>query len=181
MSEKKTELRFFSIMEYEKEAEYLKKRHEQGWKFVNVHFPGIYQFEKCEPEKVVYQLDYNQEGIKNKDEYVQMFQDCGWEYIKDFVGYSYFRKPESEMIGREEIFCDEESRLDMIKRVFRGKMVPLLIIFFGIIIPQIFMQSSINGFLSPWHVIFCLLAVIYIINFVLFTVQYANYKAKSRK
>lgn len=48
---------------------------------------------KCTPEDVVYQLDYNEEGLTHKDEYVQMFRDCGWEYIQDFGGYSYFRKP----------------------------------------------------------------------------------------
>ena len=31
-------------------------------------FPGIYSFEKCEPENVTYRLDYNQEGIANKED-----------------------------------------------------------------------------------------------------------------
>lgn len=26
-----------------------------------------------------------------------MFTDCGWEYLQDFVGYSYFRKPKAAM------------------------------------------------------------------------------------
>ncbi|HIW84093.1 MAG TPA: DUF2812 domain-containing protein [Candidatus Dorea gallistercoris] len=67
---------------------------------------GTYYFEKCAPEDVVYQLDYNQEGRRNKEEYVQMFQDRGWEYLQDHVDYSYFRKKVSEMTGPEEIFCD---------------------------------------------------------------------------
>jgi len=46
---------------------------------------------------VVYQLDYNQEGRSHKEEYIQMFTDCGWEYLQDFVGYSYFRKPKAAM------------------------------------------------------------------------------------
>ena len=50
-----------------KEGEYLSLRHRQGWKFVKVVFPGIYCFEKCTPEDVVYQLDYNQDGLSNKD------------------------------------------------------------------------------------------------------------------
>ena len=118
MKEKKTEPRIFTIAEWEKEEKYLRKRHREGWKFVNVSLPGFYHFEKCTPEDVVYQLDYNEEGLKHKDEYVQMFNDCGWEYIQDFGGYSYFRKPVSEMQEEEEIFCDDESRLDMMRRVF---------------------------------------------------------------
>jgi len=41
---------------------------------------------------VIYQLDYNPDGKKNQEEYVQMFEDCGWEYLKDFaVKYISFR------------------------------------------------------------------------------------------
>lgn len=118
MKTRKTELRIFTIADWEKEERYLQKRHREGWKFRRVNLLGIYHFERCTPEDVVYQLDYNEEGLKHKDEYVQMFQDCGWEYMQDFGGYSYFRKPVSEMQGEEKIFCDDESRLDMMRRVF---------------------------------------------------------------
>ena len=47
-----------------------------------------------------------------------MFADCGWEYLQDFAGYSYFRKPVAEMKGEEAIFCDDASRLEMMRRVF---------------------------------------------------------------
>ena len=45
-------------------------------------------FEKCVPEDVIYQLDYNKEGIKHQMEYVRMFEDCGWEYLTEFDGYN---------------------------------------------------------------------------------------------
>ena len=63
-----------------------------GWRFVEVKGLGMYYFEKCDPQDVVYQLDYNKDGLTHKDEYVRMFNDCGWEYIQDYAGYSYFRK-----------------------------------------------------------------------------------------
>jgi len=108
--------------------------HEDGWCFTHVSFPGFYHFEKCEPKKVSYRLDYNQEGIRNKREYVQMFSDCGWEYIEDFMGYSYFRKEGQTGDENPEIFCDDASRLDMMYRVFRGRIIPLIIIFALVII-----------------------------------------------
>ena len=43
---------------------------------------GRYLFEKCEPEDVVYQLDYNPEGDGHKAAYVQMFEDCGWSICR---------------------------------------------------------------------------------------------------
>ena len=125
MKNNKTVYKYFSIPKYRKEEEYLSSMHEQGWRLTKVSFPGFYHFEKCEPENVSYRLDYNQEGIRNKDEYVKMFADCGWEYLFDFVGYSYFRKEGAAGEEREEIFCDDASRLDMMKRVFRGKIFQL--------------------------------------------------------
>ena len=109
MKKVKKEFRWFNIMEYEKEEKYLSKRHQEGWKFKRVTFPGIYTFERCEPEKVIYQLDYNKEGIKHQMEYVRMFEDCGWEYLTEFAGYNYFRKPVDRMQQDEEIFCDDIS------------------------------------------------------------------------
>ena len=45
MKELKKEFRWFNIMEYEKEENYLSKRHQEGWKFKRVTFPGVYTFE----------------------------------------------------------------------------------------------------------------------------------------
>ena len=132
---KKT-FKYFTIFEYEKEQNYLRAMHQAGWKFVRVSGLCVYHFEKCVPEDVIYQLDYNRDGIAHKDEYVKMFSDCGWEYLQDYTGYSYFRKPIAEMDGEEEIFCDDASRLDMMKRVFQGRMIPLFIIFFLLILPN---------------------------------------------
>ena len=140
MKEKKTELRIFTIAEWKKEERYLRKRHRAGWRFARVSLPGLYHFVRCAPEDVVYQLDYNQEGLAHKDEYVQMFRDCGWEYIQDFGGYSYFRKPVSQMQGEEEIFCDDESRLDMMRRVFAGRYLPVLIILALLVLPNLLQQ-----------------------------------------
>ncbi|XCP83530.1 DUF2812 domain-containing protein [Roseburia hominis] len=153
MKDTKTEFRFFTVPEWKKEEEYLRQRHKSGWKFVRVTFPGMYHFEKCEPEDVIYQLDYNQEGLAHKEEYVQMFRDCGWEYLQDFVGYSYFKKSALEMNGEEEIFCDDASRLDMMKRVIKGRMLPLLIMFFLVILPNIYIQSRIDSPIN--HVLTC--------------------------
>ena len=72
MSNKKTTLKLFTIAQYQQEEEYLSSMHENGWKLSKITFPGIYHFEKCEPEDVVYQLDYNEEGMKNKEEYLQI-------------------------------------------------------------------------------------------------------------
>lgn len=174
MSNKKIKLAFFTISEYKKEEEWLQKQHNAGLRLRRAILPCFYTFEKCEPENVVYQLDYNKEGLNNKTEYVQMFKDCGWEHITDMAGYSYFRKPVSEMVENEEIFSDDDSKLDMVKRVFKGKMIPLLIIFFLIIIPQLFIQRAIGN----WTLfgIYVALLILYITLFIHFGIQYAKLK-----
>lgn len=177
MKDKKTEIRYFTIMEYEKEQDYLRRKHNEGWQFSGITM-CCYHFVKCEPEDVVYQLDYNQEGVAHKDEYIQMFRDCGWKYLTNFAGYSYFCKPASELKEDEGIFCDDSSRLDMMERVFKGKMIPLLIIFSCIIIPQLCMQFLWYGFSNPVFVVYVCLFIIYVIIFAQFGIQYWNYKKK---
>ena len=132
----KKQFKWFTIFEYEKEQDYLREMHKAGWKFVKVKGFGMYYFEKCDPKDVVYQLDFNKDGLAHKDEYLKMFDDCGWEYIQDYAGYSYFRKAVSEEGVEEEIFCDEESKFQMMQRVINGRMLPLLILFFTVLLPQ---------------------------------------------
>lgn len=182
MKNEKKEFKWFSVPEWKKEEAYLREQHKNGWKFVKVTSLGVYHFVKCEPEDVVYQLDYNQEGIAHKEEYIQMFQDCGWEYLMDYVGYSYFRKPLAEMNEEEEIFCDDESRMDMIQRVFKGRVTPLLIIFFCCIIPQLVMQyhgkSAVNEGL---FYLFFAMFILYFILFLQFGIQFWKMKSQLKK
>lgn len=175
--ERKKEFHFFTVFEYEKEQTYLRRMQQRGWRFVQVSGLGMYHFEKCSPEDVIYQLDYNPEGLANRDEYVKMFQDCGWEYLQDYVGYSYFRKPAAETGGTEEIFCDDSSRLQMMERVFRGRMLPLLALLFGVLLPGLLRSIS----QKQWFVAGINGAVIllYLILFGVFACQYFSFRRKS--
>lgn len=179
MSEIKREFRWFNIVEYEKEEDYLSKRHLEGWKFKSVTLPGIYTFEKCEPENVVYQLDYNKDGKKHQREYVQMFEDCGWEYLTDFDGYCYFRKPADKMDQKEEIFCDDTSRLDMLKRIFWGRVIPLIAIF-CCLISQLAISATEHGGQRA-TIVFAILLVIYLITFLQFAVKYLAFRKRIKK
>ena len=184
MAHTKTEFKWFTIFQYEAEQEYLRYMHFSGWKLTGISFPGFYHFEECTPEDMVYQLDYNQNGTAHKREYVQIFADCGWEYMFDFAGYSYFRKPVSQMEGAEEIFCDDESRLEMMKRVFKGRVTPLLCIFFGCIIPQFFLQAQrFHKSAFDWGIaiLYLILLVIYLLLFIQFGIQFFSYEKKIKE
>ena len=134
MSTTKTQMKWFDVTDHEKEQEYLREMHKNGWKMVSVKV-CVYTFESCEPEDVIYQLDYHAE-MEDRDAYLQMFRDCGWEYIQDSMGYSYFRKSAKEMqSGEERIFSDDESRIAMWDRVFKGRVKVLLILLCAVLIP----------------------------------------------
>lgn len=171
----KKQFKWFTIFEYEKEQEYLRDMHKNGWKFVKVSGFGMYHFEECEPEDVVYQLDYNQEGLSHKDEYIKIFNDCGWEYLQDYAGYSYFRKAVSESGIAEEIFCDDESRIQMMERVIKGRMVPLLVLFFAALMPQFILNLCVyHNYIGA--ALMGGILVIYLSLFLSCAVKYSQYK-----
>lgn len=180
MSRTKREYKFFTIAQYEQEQEYLSEMHRNGWKLVKITYPGFYFFEECEPEDVVYQLDYNTDGIAKKEEYVQFFADFGWEYLFDFVGYSYFRKKREKEQEDLSIFSDMDSRVDMMKRVFKGKIFPLLAFFTGILLPQLAFNLNRNdGRLSSIIVtLYLTIFFTYVLGFAVLGYQFYQYELK---
>lgn len=178
----KTVFKFFTIVQYRQEEAYLSAMHGRGWKLSHVTFPGFYHFDRCEPEEVSYRLDYNPDGIRDKAGYVQIFSDCGWDYLLDFTGYSYFRKKCAPGEGREEIFSDDSSRLDMMRRVMRHRGRTLIILFAGIILPQFFTQtvgfgggSEVQDVLS---LIYLILTMAYLALFGVMAWQFYQYEKR---
>ena len=125
MKEKRV-FRFFSIAQQAEEEAFLREMHKAGWALRRVSGVCVYHFARCAPEDVVYQLDYNPEGLREGEGYRQVFRDCGWEFVQGYMDYAYFRKPARAMrSGDEAIFSDENSRLEMLGRVLRRRGLPL--------------------------------------------------------
>ena len=179
----KTTMKFFTIPEYEKEEKYLGMEHKHGWKLTHITFPCFYHFEECEPEEVVYQLDYNPDRHKNFKEYIQMFDDCGWDYVCDFVGYSFFCKSVKNMNEDEEIFNDDGSKKDMLNRVFKGRMIALFIIFGLIICPNLilYVYNSITYKEPIYYGILFMFVCLLILYITVFTKWFLKYRALKRK
>ena len=137
------EFHYFMLPDYEQEEEYLREMHRDGWKFTHVTMPGVYHFEKCEPEDVVYRLDYNPQSADKKQDYVRMFEDYGWEYLQDLAQFSYFRKSAAE--EDTEIFSDNASKVDLMQRIFTKRMIPVLVIFLCCLVPNI-VNVLLDGF-----------------------------------
>lgn len=127
-TKKKHVFKFFTIADYEKEGQFLTDMAAKGWRFVYTN--GLmYTFEQSKPEKVIYRLDYSGLGMHEREDYYAMFRDYGWEHLQDINGFTYFRKNGEGVSPEElEIFSDDRSRVDMMKRVLTTKFLPILVV-----------------------------------------------------
>ncbi len=128
--------RVYTISDFDKEEKFLREQHRQGYKFVKWTFPGFYCFEKCEPQDVIYRLELGNVKDREKSEYIQMYEDFGWNYMFDAIGWSYFKKAADEKDGNEELFSDKQSKIAHLERVFRKRLCPCIVIFLCCVIPN---------------------------------------------
>ena len=154
--EKKIVYRIFTIADYEREALYFREMHAKGWKLRKVSYSILlfavkYTFEKCQPEQVYYQLDFYPMEKSERASYLQLFKDCGWEHITDFNSFSYFRKAHSEVesAAEFEIYNDATNKLDMVNRILRLRLVPVLLLL-AIHISLLFMLLDRSNTFDLW-------------------------------
>lgn len=184
--EKKIVYRIFTIADYEREALYFREMHAKGWKLKEVSYSILlfavkYTFEKCHPEQVSYQLDFYPMEKSERSSYLQLFKDCGWEYITDFNSFSYFRKSHSEIESNAEfeIYNDAAGKLAMVNRILRLRLVPVLLLL-AIHIP--FLLKLLNR--SNAYGLWSLLAVgldIFLSLILLLMVVYISWKLWHKK
>ena len=78
------------------------------------------------------------------------------------------------MNGEEEIFSDGNSQLDMMVRVYKGKVLPLLAIFLAVLLPQ-FISNLVKGNYGI-AIILGIMNIFYIVVLTYFGIRY--YKMK---
>ena len=145
----KRTFQFFAAWDYEFEEQEFNRMSEQGWQLVSGgSFSQKYEYD----DSVVYryQLDYNND-IKDMARYEETFRDAGWERVNSTVNdWHIFRKVYDPQKPAEEyeIYTDEQSRVEMLKRWRR-----VCCIFFCILPINIFnslriMETSDAGFIG---------------------------------
>jgi len=113
----------FTIWQDEREAAWLTRMAADGWHLRSLTI-GCYTFEKGEPAAVAYRMDYRRLTGAERDEYLGLFRDAGWERVATLVNWHYFRKPAPEG-PLPDIFSDTASRVDKYRRVL-GILVVIL-------------------------------------------------------
>jgi hypothetical protein len=143
MAETVTKIRVFTIADFKEEEVWLRDMARSGLHFLRMYVPCFYVFEKGEPQDVIYRLDFtnNDEG----GDYARMLGEFGWENCGKCMGWIYWRR-DADALANEaegELFSDDASRLDMVKKVVQTRMLPLLILFFSCVLPNL--ARAING------------------------------------
>lgn len=161
MKDTKTMLRFYTIADFREEEIWLREEHRNGWKLTKMRPPCFFRFEKCEPEDVIYRLDFKN-SFGNSD-YFQMFADYGWEYVSSCLGWLYFRKPAADVTEENEgeIFSDTATKLDMIGHIMKTRMLPCLVILLCCVLPYL-RYAVEEGDAIGYVVFFSVLAVAYL-------------------
>ncbi len=134
--------RWFWAWQDEKEESWLGEMAGRGYHLASVRLPGIYTFNVGEPRNIAYRLDYQPSFKKDRDEYLQIFRDAGWEHIGEMSAWQYFRK-EAAPGETPEIFTDNESKISKYKR-----LLGYLCIFLAPMWTIIIIQLSENPY--PW-------------------------------
>ena len=98
------------------EEAWLEQMSRQGLHLNQVNIPVQYDFVRGQPQNYIYRLDF-QDTLKqkNKETYLGLFAEAGWEHIGQMGGWQYFRrlsKPGEE----NEIFTDSETKIQKYKR-----------------------------------------------------------------
>ena len=136
MADTVTKIRFWTIADFREEEIWLREMAQSGLHLKKMIVPCFYIFEKGAPRDVIYRLDFT-----NNDEsgdYKGMLAEFGWENCGRCMGWVYWRRNADEMADEREgeLFSDDASRLDMVKKVIYTRMLPLLLIFFCCVLPQ---------------------------------------------
>ena len=129
MMESKIEKRNFGVAEFQQEEKWLEEQHRSGWRLIRIN-GNKYQFEKCHGDEWIYQLDFKENGEAEED-YIQMFADCGWEYVLQYDKWCCFRRKKEDGVDLS-IFSDKFSRIDMYTRILKSRHLRAAVVLFVI-------------------------------------------------
>ena len=118
------QFRIFTIVDLDKEEEYLHEMHLKGWRYRTNRF-GFFYFEQCQPDDVIYHI-YDSRFLKKYKHELQDFRNSGWELIE--TGFcSILRKPASNLLPEDQVFYRNHGlRWEMVISRLRSSIATLL-------------------------------------------------------
>ena len=129
----RVEFRIFTILNLDKEEEYLHEMHLKGWKYGRNCF-GFFYFDQCQPEDVIYRI-YDSRFLKKHKHELQDFRDRGWELI-GAGSCSILRKSSSDLLPEDQVYMSKglrwaviQYRLRLCATTFLGGLVVCMSLF----------------------------------------------------
>lgn len=124
---KKIVCKGYFLTDYEKEEKWLHDMRLKGWELTALPFPCVYVFERAEPKDVTYRLEFRPDQ-KDRDAYIDLVKEYGWSFLKGQNSWLYFWKETSGQKENNEIFSDDYSRMQMVKKTATARFIPCLLI-----------------------------------------------------
>ena len=113
----RVEFRIFTIVDLDKEEDYLHEMHLKGWRYRTSCF-GLFYFDQCQPDDVIYRI-YDSRFLKKHKHELQDFRNSGWELIER--GYcSILRKPASDIFSEDQVYMSNNIRWEVMQSRFRS-------------------------------------------------------------
>ena len=113
----RVEFRIFTIVDLDKEEEYLHEMHLKGWKYRTSRF-GFFYFDQCQPDDVIYCI-YDSRFLKKYKYELQDFRDRGWELIE--TGFcSILRKSSSDLLPEDQVYMGKGLRWEVMRYRLRS-------------------------------------------------------------
>jgi hypothetical protein len=110
------QFKLFWAWQDEQEETWLREMAREGWHLESAKPFGQYTFTSGAPGDYAYRLDFQTSAQKDLGNYLKLFEDSGWEFVGDMMGWKYFRKPAKP--GEDpEIFTDNQSKIQKYQRL----------------------------------------------------------------
>ena len=103
----KKQFRIFTVVDLDKEEDYLHEMHLKGWRYRTSRL-GFFYFEKCQPDDVIYCI-YDSRFLKKYKHELQDFRDRGWELI-GAGSCSILRKSSSDLLPEDQVYMSKDFR-----------------------------------------------------------------------
>ena len=150
----KKQFRIFTIIDLDKEEDYLHEMHLKGWRYRTSRLCFFY-FEKCQPHDVIYCI-YDSRFLKKYKHELQDFRNRDWELIE--TGFcSILRKSSSDILPEDQVYMSKTLRWEVMRyrlrsctAVFSGGLVVCMSLFRESLSQSFFVIFALYAFMISY-------------------------------
>lgn len=113
----KAQFRIFTILDLDKEEEYLHEMNLKGWRYRTSCF-GFFYFDQCQPKDIIYRI-YDSRFLKKYKHELQDLRNRGWELIET-GSCSILRKSSSDLLPEDQVYMSKTLRWEVMRYRLRS-------------------------------------------------------------